>query len=593
MRRFLFLIFIAALGNPNLWAFKKVEQKTITPEEAFKASITKKHSNIAVTIKLAENIYLYDKSLKISIIEPKKISIDKEIKRPKPVKYHEFMVYDEDIVINIPLELIYKKVGGEKFKLQVKYRGCSKKGLCYPPMKHTYESVGQRAKEQKSIAKSIGVSEQDEITKTLSKGSLSAILLAFFGFGLLLALTPCVFPMVPILSSIIVSQSDERMNAKKGFLLSVVYVLSMSAAYTLAGIMAGLFGGNIQVALQNPFAIISFSVVFIALAFSMFGYYEIRLPNSIQSKLNKTAEEAKGHGFYSVAVMGFLSALIVGPCVAPPLAGALVYIGQTGDALLGGAALFVMSIGMGMPLLVIGAGAGKFMPKPGGWMDGVSKVFGVVMLGLAVYMLSRILPSGITMALWSFLFLGSAIYMGALEPIKEGVAGIKKMTKVAGIILFIYGIALFVGCLTGASNPLNPLEKFSSCEGRGAYAAELASKSEFKTVKTVAELEKNIASSKRPVIVDFYADWCVSCVELEENTFSNTEVVKALKNYTLLKIDVTKNSEEDKKMLKKFGLFGPPGIVFYDKNGKEVKGSMLIGYKKPDEFLKHLKNLNL
>ena len=381
--------------------------------------------------------------------------------------------------------------------------------------------------------------------------------------------------MIPILSSIIVKASqNESMSAKKGFLMSFVYVLAMSFAYSLAGIIAGIFGANLQASLQNPYVLVVFAFVFIALAFSMFGYFEIRLPASLQTKINKTADGKEKQGMLGIAIMGFLSALIVGPCVAPPLAGALVYIGQTGDALLGGIALFVMSLGMGVPLLLIGLGAGKFMPKPGGWMEGVTKIFGIIMLGVAIWLLDRVINPTVTMYLWAFLFISFGVYLKIYTHII-----VKSISKV----LTILGAILLVGAVSGATNPLKPLDKFTS-------GVSLVKQDELKFIKiqNIAQLEDAILKSSKPVILDFWATWCVSCKELDEITFKNDEVIKRLQNFTLLKVDVTQNSEDDKAIQKKFGVVGPPALIFWDENKQEVKSAKIVGYKNPKEFLEIL-----
>ncbi len=398
--------------------------------------------------------------------------------------------------------------------------------------------------------------------------------------------------MIPILSSIIVSQSGdgkEQMSAGRGLFLSLIYVLAMSVAYTLAGVLAGVFGANIQTAMQNPWVISVFAFVFVALALSMFGYYEIQLPAKLQSKINKTSDNAKGSGgLIGVAIMGFLSALIVGPCVAPALAGALVYIGQTGDALLGGAALFAMSLGMGVPLLVVGAGAGKFMPRPGGWMTLVSQIFGVVMLGIAIWMLSRIIPGSIALFLWAILFIGSGVYTGAFESFKEHVHGAMKLVKVFAIMLVMIGAIMLVGSFSGATNPLNPLEKFGACTPIGQSEVKT---NRFEKVKTVVALEQAIQNSSKPVLIDFSAEWCAACKELEHITFPDPTVAALMSEFTLLKIDVTKNSDEDKALLKKYNVFGPPAIIFYDTQNNELKNYKTIGYKPPVEFAKILQNV--
>ena len=483
---------------------------------------------------------IYKNKLKILV---NKKDITTQLKLPKPSIAHKEKVFFGKLNIQLPQNISIETI-------TVKYQGCSSAGLCYAPMSKTFE-VTKKSSDQ--------LNETDTITQTLKSKNIFFILITFFGFGLLLALTPCIFPMIPILSSIIVQQSNQnsgKMSASRGFFLSLIYVLSMSVAYTIAGVFAGLFGANIQVILQNPYVVVGFATIFVALAFSMFGYYEIGLPQSWQSKLNQTSEnKSKKGGILGVAIMGFLSALIVGPCVAPPLAGALVYIGQTGDAILGGSALFVMSLGMGMPLLLIGAGSGKFMPKPGGWMNTVSKVFGVVMLGIAIYMLDKILPQTIIFWLWAILFIGTALYL-----IKNG----NIFGKILAILLLIGGIYFIkISFDTNKSNHL-----------------------QITYIHNIEELNQELNHTKQPIMLDFWATWCVSCKELEEKTFSNKKVQQSLKNYKILKVDVSNNTNNDKALQKRFNIFGPPALIFFDKDGKEIKHKRVIGFKPPKEFLK-------
>lgn len=552
----------------------------LDPDDAFKSSISQDQKNINFKLELDKSVYVYDEYLNVTITKPQNIDITKELKIKKPVEYDGFMVHFKSLNISVPKELISSKVKDVNYELKFTFQGCSKAGLCYSPMSKTFSSSTIQSKttqqqsslfkkdlktdqEIKTLEEPVVQNETDAIANTLKSGNKLLVLATFFGFGLLLALTPCIFPMVPILSSIIVRQSTQdggKMSSKKGFILSLVYVLAMSAAYTIAGVLAGVFGANIQAMLQNPYVIVAFAGIFVALAFSMFGYYEIGLPQSWMSKINKASDTSSRHGgFTGVAVMGFLSALIVGPCVAPPLAGALIYIGQTGDALLGGAALFVMSLGMGVPLLALGIGAGKYMPKPGGWMTTVSKVFGVVMLGIAIWMLSRIVPFTVTIALTFVLLMGSAFYL------------IKKANGFGKIVAGFLMVASTAFVMYG----VNSLK-------------EDANKLSFRYVKTLDELNMIVAHSKKPIMVDFWATWCVSCKELDNITFKDEKVLNKLKNYTLLKIDVTKNTDDDKKLMKRFNIFGPPALLFFE-NGKEVKSKRIIGYKSPKEFLEIIK----
>lgn len=546
--------------------------KVLEPEEAFKVKFIKNEDSLNIKFELGKDIYLYHDKLQINILKPQKIEITKELNIPKPVNYEEFIVHFDDLNLTIPYNLLKSKVDSKEFEIELKFQGCSKAGLCYAPMSQKQILMFDENIENKNINLE-NLNETDSIANNLKEKNLLLVLFTFFGFGLLLSLTPCVFPMIPILSSIIVGASkNETMTASRGFFLSLVYVLSMSIAYTIAGVIAGIFGANLQVALQNPYVLVIFALIFVALAFSMFGYFEIRLPQAIQNRVNKTTDGKEKQGILGIAIMGFLSALIVGPCVAPPLAGALVYIGQTGDAILGGLALFVMSLGMGVPLLLIGLGAGKFMPKPGGWMESITKIFGIVMLGVAIWLLDRVLNANIIMYLWALLLLGSAIYLKIYQHI---------LAQLITVVIFILGVVLFVGAISGATNPLNPLEKFTSSKMTQVSDEKLI----FKKVKNIQELELSIKNSNKPVMLDFWASWCVSCKELEEITFQDEQVINKLQEFTLLKADVTENNDEDKALQKKFGVVGPPALIFWDKDKNEIQASRIIGYKNPKDFL--------
>ena len=541
----------------------------LEPEEAFKPTITQTQERIIFEVTLGKDIYLYNDKLKVVLTHPQKTDITSKALIPTPEHYDGFVVNfgHPSVKVEIALLEIYNVIDGKEFEIEFFFQGCSKAGLCYAPMSEKFV-VGTAKQTNLALTEN----ETDIITNTLKDKSFVIVLVTFFGFGLLLSLTPCVFPMIPILSSIIVNAGNKtHMSAKKGFLLSLVYVLAMSLAYTIAGVIAGIFGANVQVILQNPYVLVVFALIFIALAFSMFGYYRIEPPQWLQSKVYKTTTEQKSHGVVGIAVMGFLSALIVGPCVAPPLAGALVYIGQTGDALLGGLALFIMSLGMGVPLLAIGAGAGKFMPKPGGWMTSVSEIFGILMLAIAIWMVERVIPN-YTLYLWAILLIGTAIYLKRYTHL---------VVKTVMALIFIYGTVCFIGAISGATNVLNPLEKFTQKTNGVAFENSL----NWTYIKNNDELNNAIKTSTKPVMLDFYASWCVSCKELENITFKDERVIKTLEKFTLLKADVTNNTQEDKALQKRFGVFGPPALIFFDENKQEIKQAQIIGYKNAEEFL--------
>lgn len=578
------------------------EPKFLMPEEAFKASAhMKKRCTASATIELGKDIYLYQSKITAKVLEKNSGIVVDRLVLPEAVNHDGEKVYTTSPTFDIPLIKTKEMNEIVPITLVIGYQGCSEQGLCYEPMetKFTFDIETSKLplKETnktplKNTASAGGkspitVSETDQITQTFIEGNIPLILLTFFTFGLLLSLTPCIFPMIPILSSIIVAQGKE-MNAKRGFILSLVYVLSMSIAYTIAGVLAGLFGGNIQIAMQNPWVISTFALLFVGLAISMFGFFKIGLPSSWQTRLTKSSEEASSKGGYlGVAIMGFLSALIVGPCVAPPLAGALVYIGQSGDALLGGAALFVLSIGMGIPLILIGTGAGKYMPRPGGWMDTVSHVFGVVMLAIAIWMLSRIIDPSIAMILWAALLIIVSVYLGALEPLHG--KGIKPFYKGIGIIFLMYGLMLFYGGVKGEENFLAPLGDNTVVT---ATNAPTASALEFKTIHSSEELDAILAQNKgEKVMLDFYADWCSSCKELDEITFKDPAVIQSLNHYVLVRADVTADSDSEKALTKRFNLFGPPAMIFFDESGKSIQGADLVGYKDPQNFITHIKTL--
>jgi thiol:disulfide interchange protein DsbD len=366
------------------------------------------------------------------------------------------------------------------------------------------------------------------------------------------------------------------------FNLSVAYTLGMAVSYTLAGIAAGLSGHLISAALQNPWVLGSSAFVFVLLALSMFGFYELQLPSAMESSVLNFTNRIKGGKFLSVFIMGILSALIVSPCVAAPLAGALLYIGQTHDVVLGGLALFFLSLGMGVPLLIVGASAGALLPRAGRWMEAVRNFFGVLMLGMAIWLISTVIPATVHMLLWAALLIVSSIYLHALDALPVTKTKWSMFWKGIGVIILLLGVSLFLGALAGGKNPLQPFSGLQSV----AVAKETSTGLEFKRIKNIAELDAAVTLAQgKYVMLDFYADWCASCKEYERLTFRDSAVKGRLSDVVLLQADVTQNTSEELELLKRFKLYGPPGIAFFDKTGKEVTSHRIIGYQEADKFL--------
>jgi len=564
-------------------ALKK--QKFLSPEEAFAVTAVKKGDQIDTVIKMADKIHIYEDSLHYRITAPDQVEL--QVTKPKAKEFEGDKVYEKELRITIPTSQIEKKVKGD-YTLEIEFQGCSDAGICYQPIKKQFHFKGAKAGFFDKIGSALKEGNAAKIADLLSNESGLFIILLFFLFGVFLSLTPCIFPMIPILSSIIVSQQkgEEKPSVAKAFFTSLVYVLSMALTYTVVGVVAGLVGADIQTAMQNPWVLTAFAAMFVALAFSLFGYYEIGLPASWQSKLSRVSDEAGARGgLIGTAIMGLLSALIVGPCVAPPLAGAVLFISHTGDAVLGGIALFVMSLGMGLPLLLVGIGAGKFMPKPGGWMTAVSQAFGVMMLALAIFMLGRVLPESVTMMLWALLFIGTALYMGVFES-KAG-EGAMKLFKLLAMLFLLYGAALFMGALSGADSMFRPFEKFTS----GTKATAVSPQTQGRLGYSVERLMKEVEASDKPVVVDFGKESCTACKELEEITFPDPKVKEQLKKFTFIQVDLTNNTDADKALLKKYELFGTPNIIFFDKNNHYLPDKSLTGFIKPEDFAKQLEQI--
>jgi thiol:disulfide interchange protein DsbD len=474
------------------------------------------------------------------------------------------------------------------FVLRVAYQGCADEGLCYPPAEAAFkvDPAAPGVLQPAGQALAPAAPEEDDSSlaqRTLRSGSAWRIGLAFLAFGLLLSFTPCVLPMVPILSSIIVGEAN--VSRGKGFTLALSYSLGMALVYTSLGVAAGLAGEGLAGALQKPWVLLSFGGLLVALALSMFDVYQLQLPSKLQSRLSQASGRMSGGRMAGVFAMGAVSALIVGPCVAGPLAGALLYISQTRNVWTGGWALFCMAAGMSVPLLLTGVSAGSLLPRAGGWMNGVKRLFGLVLIAVAVWMVSPVFPVTVAMLLWGAFAVLCAVFLRVLEPLPVG-AGLRSYAaKALGFLFLTGGLLELLGAASAGQDVLQPLAHL-----RGAPAAATAQAGQahgFDRIRTVADLDQALAASSRPVILDFYADWCVSCKEMERYTFSSPGVQAQLQQVRLLQVDVTANNRDDRALMKRYGLFGPPGIILF-RQGREVPQSRIIGFMPPERFSRHL-----
>ena len=495
-------------------------------------------------------------------------------------------VYYGKADVLVPISRATREAG--EMEIEATYQGCAEDGICYPPIKRRTLVLipeAQADEAPSAIAASAGgdppQSEQDWLTGILGSGSLPYVLGIFFLSGLGLAFTPCVLPMVPILSGLIVGQGAQ-IGARRAFVLSLVYVLAMALVYTVAGVVTAMLGKNLQAAFQHPAVIIGFSLLFVVFAAAMLGAFELQMPAALQTRLVAVSNRQQSGTFAGVAVMGVLSALIVGPCVAAPLAGALAYIGQSGDPVRGGLALFVLSLGMGAPLLAFGTSAGKLVPRAGRWMDAVKKAFGILLLGVAVWLMARILPPVVSLLAWGALvaYAGVLLFGGRRAP---GLVG--RLAGAFSVGAFVYAALTVVGAAAGGTDPLRPL---AGTPIGGERTAEL----EFRTIKSVDDLDREIAQAAgRLVMLDFYADWCVSCKEMEKYTFTDAGVQDALRGAVLLRADVTANDEVDQALLARFGIYGPPTIAFFGPTGAEEKAYRVVGFVPASKFQSHVAGL--
>jgi len=567
----------------------------LPPDQAFIFSVDVEDARtLMLHWQIEEGYHLYKNKFQFELLQPDGIKLGAasfpQGRMVEDEAFGNLESFFEDI--DIPVA-VARPVGEEQeIRLQVGYQGCADDGFCYPPIKKSIDLVLPALVASSPVKASSGsdsvvsapdsvMPEQDRFVQALIHNGLWTNLGMMFVAGLLLAFTPCVFPMVPILSAIIIGQGV-TVRPRRAFLLTVSYVVAMALTYTVAGVLAGMFGQSVQAAFQNPWILGGFSLIFVLLALSMFGLYELQLPSVLQQRLNALSQRQATGTYLGAAIMGFLSALIVGPCVAAPMAGVLLYISTQGDAFIGGLSLFVLSLGMGLPLLVFGASAGRILPKAGAWMHVIRPVFGVMMLGVAIWMMERILPFTVTMFLWACLIIASAVYLGALERLPDDCNPWRKLWKALGIVLLIWGGMLMVGAGSGGNDIFNPLSSFAQRQGGGVEKGL-----EFRRFTGLSGLQRELQTARdrgMPVMVDFYADWCVDCRRMEINAFSDSGVHEQLNGVRLLQADVTANDDDDQALLKHYRLFGPPAILFFDHTGKELAGHRLIGYQTADEL---------
>jgi thiol:disulfide interchange protein DsbD len=617
--------FLSGLKQLGTSFDKSDEEELLPPDQAFKLTVRVRDENTLVAqFEPAKNYYLYKDKV---AFKPQNTETSIEKISLPPGKLKSDVTFGQVEVFHQPFEAVVslKRDGSssDKLTLVATYQGCNEPiGVCYAPINKVVELTLPMAKAAAGLAANAISNnamaapafaaakaekadpaaelfqslpspaietESAKIERMFDSGNFWLILTGFFGIGLLLSFTPCVFPMFPILSGII-AKKGEHITKRRGFVLSLAYVLGMAITYACAGVAAGLSGAMLSATLQNAWVLGTFALVFVVLAFSMFGFYELQLPTFLQSKVSEEAGHLKGGHLTGVFGMGALSALIVGPCVAAPLAGALLYISQTGDVVLGGSALFVMALGMGVPLLLLGASAGALLPRVGPWMESVKNFFGVLLLGVAIWLISPVISAVAHMLLWAALLIVSAIYLRAVDPLHPDASGTQKLLKGLGMIALLTGIALLIGVFSGSRDILQPLSRISIAgaggNGTNQTGIEQTRHLPFQKVKSIDELEQRIAQSKdKYVMLDFSADWCISCKEMERFTFTDAKVQSRLKDVVLLQVDVTAGTPDDAALLKRFRLFGPPGILFLDRQGREIPGVRLIGYQDKDSFL--------
>lgn len=584
----------------------RAETEFLEPEKAFVFSAQMASPDtLELHYRVAPGYYMYRERFGIAITPADATTLGQAVYPKGEVKYDptfekDMEVFHKDVTIRVPVG-----AGGQPFTLTLTGQGCADAGLCYPPMDSTVKltpvaggyavaGTGIGGAASAAPATSGGLSALVNAGDTGladALGGLGWIKTAgvFLVLGLLLAFTPCVLPMIPILSSIVLGGAQhQRPSRSRGLALAATYVLGMSVVYTALGVAAGLSGAGLAAWLQTPWILSLFAILLAVLALAMFDVFTFQMPSGIQAMLSDRSSRMPGGRYTGALVMGALSALIVGPCVAAPLAGALLYISQTGDVVLGGSALFAMAWGMGVPLLIVGASSSALLPKAGPWMDGVKRLFGMLLLATAWWMLIPVVPTWVQMTGWAFLAVVSAVMLRAFDALPPGAGAGRMFGKGLGLLLALAAAAWLVGAASGGRDVLQPLSHLAARGEAPAAGGAAAGEVQFTRVRSNAELDAVLAQSTRPVMLDFYADWCVSCREMERFTFTDAGVAQRMAGMVLVQADVTANNADDRALLKRFRLFGPPGIMFFEPGGKEIAEARVVGFQDAKRFTESL-----
>ncbi|AXW60910.1 thiol:disulfide interchange protein [Ralstonia solanacearum] len=562
----------------------------LPPEQAFRFSAAQiDGQTVEVKFAIADGYYMYRERLAVAA-DPATVTFAPLELPPGKVKFDDTFNKDVETYRHELVFRVRARDAAGPFSLIVTSQGCADQGVCYPPMKSRFRVEPAAASPVPPVGGALDAAESSDvlggrIASTLGGGNLGAIAALFFGLGLLLTFTPCVLPMLPILSAIVVGEHATRMRAAA---VSLAYVLGMAVVYTAVGVAAGLAGQGLQAALQNAWVLGAFAALMVMLSLSMFGLYELQLPAAWHHRLTQASNRLSGGQVAGAAVMGALSALIVSPCVTPALAGALAYIAQTGNAVVGGAALFSMAIGMGVPLVLVGMGAGNLLPRAGYWLVVTKAIFGFILLGVALWIVQPVLPAWLAMVAWAVLLIAAAVFLRTFDSLPADAGPLPRLGKVVGVVLALAGAVQLVGMAAGGRDPLQPLA--------GVMRASTGGQSDtrgvvFRRVKSVSEVDdavRTASATGRPVMLDFYADWCVSCKEMERLTFTDARVRAALADVVLLQADVTADNADDRALLKRFGLFGPPATIFFDAQGSQAP-ARVVGFERADTFLASLR----